>query len=199
MKLLSYRSNNSYNKQIVVVAMTMHVINTKETGDNTYKELPLVSKGWKLLREKDYSIQYPESWNLDRSGNMGLSFVLFSKPTHQPGQFRENLNLLIQDLTGKRMSLYKFVELSEKQLKSSLINVEILESRSMISQGKKFHKLIYTGSSDAFKLKFLQYYWIHNESAYILTLTCAIDAFDKYLEPAEKIMRSLRFEKAGSK
>ncbi|MBC8172388.1 MAG: hypothetical protein H7X71_00660, partial [Chitinophagales bacterium] len=50
--------------------------------------------GWKTLKEKNYSIQYPSTWELDQSGQMGTSFILFSSLEEKEDQFMENINLI---------------------------------------------------------------------------------------------------------
>jgi hypothetical protein len=39
-------------------------------------------------------------------------------------------------------------------------------------------------------LKFEQYYWVINEKAFVLTLTCEEDQFKNYKEVGEKILNS---------
>ena len=153
-----------------------------------------IENGWKALDEISYSIQYPENWELNKSGQMGMSFILLSKPTSQTDQFRENVNLLIQDLTGKNITLDKYVEISEGQIKTMITNGDLLESKRLNENKSEFQKVIYTGDQGAYKLKTEQYYWVKNEKAYVLTLTCESTQFDKYKETGEKILKSFRIK-----
>ena len=62
---------------------------------------------WKSLNTESYSIQYPENWELVTSGQMNTSFVIFSELSSETDPFRENVNLIIQDLKGYHMDLDK--------------------------------------------------------------------------------------------
>lgn len=148
----------------------------------------------KSINENGYSIQYPDSWDLDKSGQMGMSFILLSKQTSQQDKFRENVNLLIQNLTGQNIDLNKFVEVSEHQIRTMLTKGSLQESKRLNVNGVTFHKIIYTSEQGAFNFKFEQYYWINEEKAYVLTLTCEADQFDNYQETGEKILNSFRLE-----
>ncbi len=195
MKVLNYISDNNEMKQGVVVVMTTHVIDTKNNNKANIKELPIaVIKNWKLLYEKEYVIQYPGNWRLEQSGKMGLTFILYSQSSSNPDRFDKNVNLLVQDLKGKKMRLDKYVEISEKQVKTEIAYGTILESKRIYNGDNNYHKLLYTGNTGIFKFKFLQYYWIKNEKAYVLTLTCDINEFDCYKETAEKVMNSFALQ-----
>ncbi len=159
----------------------------------TGKAQPLQKK-WKTLSESNYSIQYPEDWDLNQSRQMGISFILLTKQTSEQDQFRDNINLLIQDLSGYNLDLDKYVKLSQDQVKTQIINGVLHESKRMEANGKSFHKVIYSGKQGIYSLKFEQYYWIKSNNAYVLTLTCEADQFNTYQVIGEKIMNSFRFD-----
>lgn len=151
--------------------------------------------GWKTFKGTNYSVQYPPDWELDQSGQMGTSFVLFSKLENDKDPFKENVNLLVQDLTGHNIDLDKFVEISEGQVKTMITNSTLVESTRMKSSNPEFHKMIYSGDQGIYHLKFEQYFWIINQQAYILTLTCEQTKFSDYKETGEKILNSFLFKK----
>jgi len=149
---------------------------------------------WKTLEDDAYSIQYPDTWELNQSGQMGTSFILFSKPVSTDDQFRENVNLLIQDLTGQNIDLDQYVSISEGQVKTMMTNGVILQSKRQQPGRREFHKIIFSADQGIFKLKFEQYYWIRNEKAFVLTLTCEASRFDEYLPDGEKILSSFKLK-----
>lgn len=162
-------------------------IKQKTTGNDT-------EKGWKSLDESSYSIQYPENWELDKSGKMGLSLILLTKQSSPQDQFRDNVNILIQDLQGQNINLDKYVKISEEQIKTMITNGNLIESKRLNENGSEFQKVIYTGEQGVYKLKFEQFYWIKNEKAYVLTLTCELEQFETYKVTGEKIMNSFRLK-----
>lgn len=147
---------------------------------------------WKTLEENDFSIQYPNEWSLNLSGMMGTSFILFSELTSEEDKFGENINLIIQNLEGQSIDLQKYVEKSEEQVNTLITNSSITESKSITSNGSKFHSIIYSGDQGAYNLIYKQYFWVENELAYILTLTCEADQFENYKIIGEQIMNSFK-------
>lgn len=155
---------------------------------------PKTEKGWSTFSDKNYSVQYPDTWVLYRAPKMGMSFVVLSQLTDPKDQFKENVNLLIQDLKGKNMDLKKYTELSEEQIATLVTNGKLIESKRRNENGSEFQKLIYTGDQGMYKLKFEQYYWVKNEKAFVLTLTCEASQFEKFKATGEKIMNSFKFK-----
>lgn len=145
---------------------------------------------WKSINESNYTIQHPDNWDVDRSGQMGTSFIILSRQTSLQDQFRENVNLLIQDLTGMNLDLNSYTQISEEQIETMIANGKLLESQRLNAHGKTFHKVIYTGEQGPYQLKFEQFYWVQNEKAYVLTFTAEVDQFDAYRETGEGIMNS---------
>lgn len=150
------------------------------------------SKDWKTFKVTNYSIQYPDTFELNTSGLMGTSFLLFSNPSAASDLFRENINLFLQDLNGNDISLDQFVQASENQLSTVITKHAIIESKRVKENGKEngkeYHVLIYTGEQGQYKLKWMQYYYIVKGKAYALTFTAEQAQFDKYIGIAKEIM-----------
>jgi len=151
-------------------------------------------KDWKTLNENGYEIQYPDGWDLDKSGQMGTSFILLSRLSLPQDKFRENVNLMIQDLKGMNIDLIKYVEISEGQIRTLITNGDIIASNRQKANGLDYQKVIYTGDQGIYKLKFEQYYWVKNEKAIVLTFTCEINQFEKYKEIGERILNSFKLQ-----
>ena len=162
-------------------------------------ESSTTSKGtnpkWKTFDGINYSIQYPPEWELNQSGQMGTTLILFSALESNQDQFKENVNLLIQDLTGHNIDLDKFTEISEGQVKTMITNSTLIESKRIKAGSDEYHRIIYTGDQGVYHLKFEQYYWVKNEKAYVLTLTCEEEKFNDYKEIGEGILNSFIFKK----
>ena len=144
--------------------------------------------GWELLKQDDYSIQYPKDWELNQSGQMGTKFILFSALEDQEDQFRENVNLISQDLGSNDVDLDQYTEISENQIKTMMTNCTVYESKRIKNASGDYQKLIYAADQGAFRLKFEQLYWIENDFAYVLTLTCEESKFSSFKQVGEKIM-----------
>ena len=102
-------------KQLKIVLVCITVLLTfGASGQEIRHEVP---KNWKELNETDYSIYYPETFVLDQSGIMGTRFVLYFNKATPNDLFRENINLMIQDLSGLSINLDDYVKISEEQIK----------------------------------------------------------------------------------
>ena len=150
---------------------------------------------WNTIKKDSYLIDYPKDWVLNESGQMGTSFILFSPLTSQKDQFRENVNLLVQDLTGYNLDLDGYVEVSEGQIKTMITNGKIIESKRVTDPTLDFHRVIYTGKQRNFNLTFEQYYWVVGNKAFVLTLTCEENQFGDYKLTGEKILNSFKLNK----
>ena len=152
--------------------------------------LSVHSQEWKTLDDEVFSIEYPETWEINTSGVMGTKFIMFSPLTSENDAFRENVNFLIQDLSGKKINLNQYVEVSETQVKTLLNNSEIIESKRVKNKKQTYHKLIYTGEQGEFELHFEQYFFIVDDHAYVLTFSCEMDQLEDFQETGERIMNS---------
>ena len=151
--------------------------------------------GWKTLSEANYSMQYPSTWELNQSGQMGTSLILFSPLENNEDQFRENVNLIIQDLTGQSIDLDKYSEISEEQVKTMITNSTLIESKRIKEGNDEYHRLIYTGDQGILRLTYEQYYWVENDKAYVLTLTCEQNKFSDFKDLGENILNSFSLKK----
>lgn len=154
----------------------------------------MMNNDWKIVDNEDFYFRYPKNWTLDITGQMGSSFIIFSELSSTKDNFRENINLLVQDLQNQPIGLDKFVEISSNQIKLNVKNGKIIESRRMKGKNSDFHKMIYSGDKADMKYKFVQYYWIKNGNAFILTFSCDLNEFGKYKATGEAIMNSFELK-----
>lgn len=173
---------------IAVVSSGQNPVTKNEQSTGTPAE------SWKTLDDKAYSIQYPESWELRQDGASGTKFIVLSKQTNAQDQFRENVNLIVQSLTGRNLDLDKYTELSEQQIKSVIQNSHIKESTRIKTGKHPYQKEVFTGDQGIYKLIFEQYYWVIGDSAYVLTFTSEQTAYDEYKAIGEKIMNAFQIK-----
>lgn len=147
--------------------------------------------GVKMLSREKYSIEYPADWELDESGRMNTSFFLFSPLSSASDGFRENVNLMIQDLGGSGMGLDDFTELSLTQI---IAGGGVISTNEQVASEPPKNKLIYSMGQQGQRFKAFQYYWVIGDMAFILTLTCAEDEFDNYVDQGEKILNSFKLK-----
>lgn len=91
------------------------------------------------------------------------------------------------------MNLDKYEELTLSQIQSLITDSKLLSSKRRFSNGKEFHSIIYEGRQGDFELYFKQYFWIIGEQAVVLSFTCKKDEVNSYLNVANSIMNSFKF------
>ena len=149
---------------------------------------------WKTLKDAAYQIQYPANWHLDQSASTQTSFVLFGRELAE-GKFRENVNLIIQDISGYNLDLAGFAKISEDQINSAVANGKVLESKQVTVNGITHHLILYQGDFNQYKLRWKQYYWIEQNKAYVLTFTATQETFEEFLPTADRILNSFSIAK----
>lgn len=149
---------------------------------------------WEIHLSDNYLIKYPSDWEVNLSGQMGTGFILFSPLSNESDNFRENVNLLIQDLAEHDLSLDQYVDISEDQIKTIVVEGKVISSDRKEKNGREYQKMIYTGKQGVFNLKFEQYYWIIDNQAFVLTLTCEEEKFEKYKDIGEVILNSFNIK-----
>jgi hypothetical protein len=147
---------------------------------------------WVTFSKSYYTIDYPSTWRVDTSKTLGADVFLFSPKDLEEDKFSENVNVMIQDLTGMNIDLDKFVEITKNQIKTFVTNGNLLESKRMSKGGMEFHQIVYSASQGIFQLKTRQYYFIVDQKAYLVTLVTEADKYENYLSIGEKIMDSFK-------
>ena len=148
------------------------------------------TEDWEYLKATEYEISYPPAWQLDQSKNTGTAFILFGRSAIE-GKFRENINLLVQDLRGLNLNLNEYVALSEQQIETMVVDSKLIESKREKGSNER-HQIVYEGVHGPFKLKWKQYYWVVHDKAYVLTFTGTQDTYDDFIKTADKILDSFK-------
>lgn len=147
------------------------------------------SPAWKSLDKPNYSIQYPADWLADDSGQLGTDLFVFSPLSSKEDQFRDNINLVSQSVAEFGVDLKGYVELNFGQLRLLATNFHVI-STDKIKEGKngEYFRMEYQMDQGSFHLHLVQYYWVINGQAYVLTLTCEESEFVKYAPTGTKIL-----------
>ncbi len=139
----------------------------------------------------DIAIDYPSDW--DVSEQVPGAIVAFLSPIESDSDiFRENLNIILQDLSDNPMTLDEYTALSLKQAEQLLTDFKLIESNAAALAGNPAHKIIYTATQGQYNLKVMQSYTIKNDVVYLLTYTAEVDGYQISLETAQQIIDSFR-------
>jgi hypothetical protein len=148
---------------------------------------------WETISEDSFTLQHPKTWELDKSGAYNTNLMLFTELSSEADKFRDNINVMTQDLSKFDIDLSKFVNISEGQISSMMKDGKIISSERIKGENEH-HVLIFSGTQDVYSLKFEQHYYVIGKKAYVLTLTCEVDAFDNYKKIGEQILNSFKLK-----
>lgn len=148
---------------------------------------------WTTLSDKNYKIKYPKDWEVNQTGLLGSSFFIFSPRVSETDKFRENVNLMIQDLGENKISLKQYLDISLKQIQTLLTDAKIITSKSGEADGKQYHDIVYEAKQGILDLRFKQRIWVKNNKAIVLTFTIEKEAREQYEEIGNEIIESFSF------
>ncbi|HZV68597.1 MAG TPA: hypothetical protein VFG10_03605 [Saprospiraceae bacterium] len=141
-------------------------------------------------RNKDFKLEYPASWTLDTSKAWGAELILFSPMESEADQFNENVNVVIQDLTGQNIDLEKYKQITDQQINTLATDGKILESSIVKTDAKEAFRITYTMTQGTFSLKITSECQIHNDQAYLITFTTEAGQYELYKVTGEQILAS---------
>lgn len=156
-----------------------------QTQQATEVETGSVSSG-------EFSMSYPATWTADESGQGGTLYIFYSPAEDANDQFKENVNVVTEELSDASVDLATYTEASVQQLKKVMNAINFLENNESASGG--YQQLVYTAQQGALNLQFVQRYYIKNNKAYIVTFTCEQSKWDTYKESGVSILDSFKFE-----
>lgn len=144
--------------------------------------------------EKDaFSIQYPETWELQITEKQGSKFILYSE-MEENDSFRENINLLAQNVKGMNMTMDKFAKMSEDQIKTMVQGGEVLKSERVENGKYHQHLMIWKGTIRNINMMFKQYFYLKDDRTYILTYTALPETFEKFLKEGQPVLESFKLK-----
>lgn len=145
--------------------------------------------------KNNYTIQYPQSWKLDTSKLMGTEFFVFSPLENETDKFKENVNIIIQNLEGQDINLQKYKEISEKQFNTMVTDVKIYKSIITNKHNKGCFMANYAMTQGKYRLMITSICYIVNDKAYLVTFSSEFDKYDKYKTVGEEILNSFDLTK----
>lgn len=143
----------------------------------------------------NFSMSYPADW--EQSEISGIPFFL-SAQDGPKDSFRENINVVYQDLTNSPMTLEEFLDLSKQQIETMTAEHSFESIEHTTFAGLPAKELVYTMTQfnqkgEKLYLKLMQILCLRNNQAYVLTYTAAVNDFNSYLPAAKATFSSFEF------
>ena len=158
----------------------------------TLSTLYAQNSNWKTGKTDHASFSYPPDWEFDQSGRMGTEFILFSPHGGEGDLFLDNVNFMMQDLSGKDIDLDQFVKITEEQVKNMATDGVLIKNERKKNGKQEYNVMSWSGRQGNFDLYFMQYQWVVNEKAYFVTFTVEQKSLKEFEATGVKIMDSLK-------
>ncbi|NOY48320.1 MAG: hypothetical protein GXO84_09040 [Chlorobi bacterium] len=166
-------------KKIMFVAILISIISCSSFSWDTYTD-----------KANSFSIQYPNNWTKEIRG----SSIVFLSPLNGQGDlFKENVNVMLQDLSQQELSLEDYTEITRKSVITNLGKQSIVSLKDVTLKEVAAKEFIYKMNLNGNNLKIKQYWFIQNKKAYLFTYTAEPSKFNDYEAVASKIVESFKF------
>jgi len=141
---------------------------------------------------ENFSITFPSDWTLDQSRTMNTEFILFSPLNNPVDVFRENVNLLMTDMSEYNMTMDDIVKLSEEQIATLITEAKVIQSVRRQKDGMEYHFFEYTGKQGTYNLRFLQHFYLKDGMGYVLTFSAETKSFADFEKTGNNILNSFK-------
>jgi hypothetical protein len=148
------------------------------------------NKAETVISKDNFTIEYPKPWRLDTSKIMGTEFIAFSPLEDSADKFSENVNVIIQNLSGQNIDLEKYKQITEQQITTIMTDGKVFESSIVKTNKNNYFKIVYAMTQNERRLKFISVCFIKDDKAYLATFTCELDKYDSYKKIGEEILNS---------
>jgi len=145
-----------------------------------------------VLENELYKIQYPNKWTVDTSKTMGTEFFIFSPIENGTDKFRENVNLIVQDISGHNIDLDKYADISKNEINTMGPGSRIYEAKKIKKGKSEYYKIVYDMTEESLKLKLEQYYFVTDTRAFVLTFTTESSKFASFKTVGEGVLNSFQ-------
>lgn len=159
--------------------------NPASTKDHSIQDIP---DDWVEHADSVFTLQAPPDWEMDYSNRMGTEFILFSPADSTNDYFRENVNLVKEDVSAHDVDLKQYVDQSTAMLGQYITDLKDLK----VEQRGDSYWLTYFGTQGIMNLSLVQRLSMKGDMVYILTYTSVVDKPSGHDEAAMKVMHDFR-------
>ena len=155
---------------------------------------------WSLNYENGqygFALKYPAAWSFAETQG-GAAAIFYSPKENALDIFKENVNIVIQDISQNPMTLEKYTETAITQMNDVFgTNMEILVSTQISIDNRPAHQFIFIGKGPDGNLQYQCRWTLVGTTAYQITYTAIASGYERHLAGAERIMGSFRIRAAN--
>ena len=113
----------------------------------------MAKEKWFLLLAKEYSMEYPMSWQPDTLKiQKPIRFIVYAPVESNADRYRERILLETYTDTSGNASLASFAKKSEKIIRQQFRSVKILRLKAVQQGSKGYWEILFTGKLDSLEL-----------------------------------------------
>lgn len=142
--------------------------------------------------QSGFSMKYPASWKVEEN-QLGTTVAFYSKQEGELDFFKENVNVVVQDLSPDLMDMQKYTDVILAQMESVFGNqINIVESKKTFFADQQSYKFVFEGTDPNLSLKYHIIWTIKGSKAYQLTFTSLVTTYEKYFPKFEAMSSSFK-------
>lgn len=172
---------------LLVVVVSCQESSDSADSNSSNIEVP---DGWVLYQSSNpgYSVIAPADWEFDTTGKMNTAMVLISPADSLNDFFRENVNLVYEDLSADPVGIDEYLIRSEKLIKQYVTD---LQDYTKEKRGDQYW-LSYTGKQGSVRVAYNQRVMMQGTRAYILNYTSIVGKETRHHANGAKILQSFQ-------
>ncbi|WP_299111335.1 PsbP-related protein [uncultured Winogradskyella sp.] len=145
-----------------------------------------------------FSLDYPNDWTHSKQTPNPAVKDIFLSPenTNKDDQFRENVNLTIEDISNFDLTLEAYTKKALDQVKIQIPSAKVLSQTTTTINKMEVGLIIWSADfGNNMILKFKQLFIISGQKAYVLTFSSSANEYDQYIEIGDRILNSFKLAK----
>lgn len=176
-----------YLSLLLVVLVACQGPSDSSASDASDIEVP---DGWVLYQSSNpsYTVMAPADWEFDTTGKMNTAMVLISPADSLNDFFRENVNLVYEDLSSDPGGIDEYLNRSEKLIKQYVTDLQDYTKEKREDQ----YWLSYTGKQGSVRVAYNQCVMMRGTRAYILNYTSIVGKETRHHANGEKILQGFQ-------
>lgn len=138
------------------------------------------------------SIKYPKTWTYDENKN-GAVVIFYSPAENELDFFKENINLVVHDISGTRIDLVSYTESAIEQMQNLFQNnMDIIDTNSKRLAGEFGYEIEFLGKGPQGDVKYYSIWTIKDKIVYQLTYLALASKYDLYIDEIKKMVSSFK-------
>ena len=142
-----------------------------------------------------FKISYPKNWEVRENPEEGALVAFVSPSDGELDIFRENLAIMLQDISSNPMTFNKYTQLAINQLTSAGQIINVISSNPILVGGKDGHEFIYQIKTQQLDIQLLHVWVMEGNRVFQMNFASTAAQFDLYKDTVHKIINSFRLIK----